>query len=138
MKDDGTLPESENVQRRKLRAKAFGDRLAALLLKRGMTQSELARAIDVGRDSISGYVRGHNIPTPQVARRIASVLLVTLEDMFPIELAALPGPAEKQRFAFNTVAGRSGLAVIQMEMTLPFNVAAEIARLVAPYEVEAP
>lgn len=54
----------------------FGKRLSGAMLSKGWNQSELARRADIGRDSVSGYVRGHNLPNSQHLAKLARALNV--------------------------------------------------------------
>ena len=53
------------------------------MLKKGWNQSELARKCDLGRDSISQYVRGRSIPTPGNLNKLAGILGVEATTLFP-------------------------------------------------------
>lgn len=51
----------------------FGRRLHDLMVKNNMNQSDLARAADLGKDSISTYIRGLSFPEPKNLKKIADV-----------------------------------------------------------------
>jgi len=77
-------PNSEiDFSQRVLTRAEFGKRLQSLMLKKGWNQSELARKCDLGRDSISQYVRGRSIPTPGNLNKLAGILGVEPEALFP-------------------------------------------------------
>lgn len=61
----------------------FGRRVWSLMMERQMNQSDLARAAEIGRDSISQYVRGKNIPTPQNLNKLAKALGVKADELLP-------------------------------------------------------
>ena len=61
----------------------FAQRLARLMTKKGWRQSELARRADMPRDSVSTYVRGRTLPTPQNLQKLVVALGVTPEDLLP-------------------------------------------------------
>ena len=61
----------------------FGRRVWQQMIKQDMSQSELARASGLGRDSISQYVRGRNTPSPQNLNKLARALNVAPEDLLP-------------------------------------------------------
>lgn len=61
----------------------FGRRLYNLMLKKGWHQSELARRADLPRDSISVYVRGRSLPTPQSLKALADALGVSPDELLP-------------------------------------------------------
>ena len=77
-------PNSEiDFSQRILTRAEFGKRLQSLMLKKGWNQSELARKCDLGRDSISQYVRGRSIPTPRNLNKLAGILGVEATALFP-------------------------------------------------------
>lgn len=64
----------------------FAQRVYRFMLRRGWNQSELSRQADLGRDVISGYVRGIKMPTPQNAEKLAKALGVTVAELLPNHL----------------------------------------------------
>jgi transcriptional regulator with XRE-family HTH domain len=65
----------------------FSNRLQAVLLEKGLTQSDLAREADLGRDAISTYVRAISMPEPKNLHKIAKALKVPLSRLLPEELS---------------------------------------------------
>jgi transcriptional regulator with XRE-family HTH domain len=63
--------------------KAFGRKVQTLMLKKGWNQSELARRADMGRDNVSGYIRGKNTPNSKHLQKLADALGVTPDELFP-------------------------------------------------------
>ncbi|CDZ55033.1 helix-turn-helix domain-containing protein [Neorhizobium galegae] len=61
----------------------FGKRVYRLMIGKGWTQSELARQSGLPRDSISVYVRGKSLPTPQSLETLAKALDTTPEELLP-------------------------------------------------------
>jgi len=68
----------------------FARRLSAAMIQKGWNQSELARRAsdhyadkEIGRDSISVYMRGKALPTPLVLNAIAAALGVDPADLLP-------------------------------------------------------
>jgi transcriptional regulator with XRE-family HTH domain len=61
----------------------FARNLHRALQKRGWMQTELSRHTGIGRDSISHYLAGRNMPGPVNAKRIADALQVPLDQMMP-------------------------------------------------------
>jgi transcriptional regulator with XRE-family HTH domain len=61
----------------------FGNRLYKLMLRKGWTQSELARRADMPRDSVSTYIRGRTMPTPTNVQKLAAALGVAPEQILP-------------------------------------------------------
>jgi transcriptional regulator with XRE-family HTH domain len=61
---------------------ALGDRLRALRTKRGLSQEEFAGKCRLDRTYVSGIERGRRNPSIRNIKRIASVLGVTLSQLF--------------------------------------------------------
>jgi transcriptional regulator with XRE-family HTH domain len=58
---------------------AFGDRLAFARKQKKMTQGELGKKVGTSGDIIGKYERGENIPSIDVAAKMAEALGVTLD-----------------------------------------------------------
>lgn len=54
-------------------------------MEKGLTQSQLAKIIGVGRVSITRYETGKDIPPMRKAIKIAKVLGCTLDELFGME-----------------------------------------------------
>ena len=76
---DSTVDLSQKV----LTKQEFGKRLFALMMQKGMNQSDLARAAKLGRDSISTYVRGRSAPSPQNLDKLCAALSVAPDELYP-------------------------------------------------------
>ena len=76
---DSTVDLSQKV----LTKQEFGKRLFALMMEKGMNQSDLARAAKLGRDSISTYVRGRSAPSPQNLDKLCAALSVSPDELYP-------------------------------------------------------
>ncbi len=118
----------------------FAERLQAALIKKGWSQSDLARTIwgedtdsrgysvAKGRDRISSYLRGKSVPEPRNLHAIADKL-----DMDPSELA----PDLYRRTAnkagseamFDVIAGEPDKAHVRINMIAPLSVAVEMMQL---------
>lgn len=61
----------------------FGRRLSQHIQARCWNQSDLARAVGLGRDSISTYIRGNAKPEPKNLLKICEVLRVKPSDLYP-------------------------------------------------------
>jgi transcriptional regulator with XRE-family HTH domain len=61
----------------------FGKRLYRLMLAKGWNQSELGRQSGLPRDSVSTYVRGRSLPTPQNLMALSEALGVSQEELLP-------------------------------------------------------
>ncbi len=59
----------------------IGDRIAYLRKARGLSQTELAKAVGASREAIGKYERNEAMPSVETARRIASVFGVTLDHL---------------------------------------------------------
>ena len=78
------VPGSEiDFSQRVLTRAEFGKRLQSLMLKKGWNQSELARKVGIGRDSVSQYVRGRSIPSPANLNKLAGILGIEKDVLFP-------------------------------------------------------
>lgn len=81
-----TAPAQDNdieLAPRSLTKQEFGKRLYKLMIGKGWNQSQLARYADIGRDSVSQYVRGRTFPTPQNLASLAKALSVKPEELLP-------------------------------------------------------
>lgn len=79
----------------------FGRRLRGLLAQRGWSQSELARRARIGRDNISGYVRGQNLPGPTILNRIAEALGVGVSELVDVPAGKIERYRDALRFYAN-------------------------------------
>lgn len=61
----------------------FGKRLYSLMLAKSWNQSELGRQSGLPRDSISTYVRGRSLPTPQNLEALAKAFGVESTELLP-------------------------------------------------------
>lgn len=76
---DGTVDLSQRV----IRKAEFGKRVFDLMHEKGWNQSDLAKRADMGRDSVSTYVRGKSVPSPQNLEKLAKALNVKAEELYP-------------------------------------------------------
>ena len=76
---DGTVDLSQRV----IRKSEFGKRLFDLMIQKGWNQSDLARQAEMGRDSVSTYIRGRSVPTPQNLDKLSSALGISSEELYP-------------------------------------------------------
>ena len=76
---DGTVDLSQRV----IRKAEFGKRLFDLMQQKGWNQSELAKRADMGRDSVSTYIRGRSVPSPQNLEKLSNALNVKPEELYP-------------------------------------------------------
>ena len=83
--DEHTDP---SVRPKHLSKQEFGRRLYNAMIRKGWTQSELARRADVKRDSVSTYVRGLSLPGPLNLKRLAEALGVPEAELLPNHIEA--------------------------------------------------
>ena len=123
------VPGSEiDFSQRVLTRAEFGKRLLSLMLKKGWNQSELARKVGIGRDSISQYVRGRSIPSPANLDKLAGILGIEKDVLFPnydaqtnaieaatLEIKSIDSDAEHMWLRVNMkVPAEKALAVLQI------------------------
>jgi putative molybdopterin biosynthesis protein len=70
------------------------NKLAHFRLKRGLSAIELAKKIDVSRQTIYAMEQGTYVPNTAVALKLALVLDVKVEDLFSLEAAEAPVQTE--------------------------------------------
>jgi len=61
----------------------FARRLQKALNEKGWNQSDLARAADIGRDSVSVYLRGKSLPGQKHLTSISNALGLSQDDLLP-------------------------------------------------------
>lgn len=117
------------LQPKEMRRQEFARRVWALMTERNMNQAELARAAGLGRDSISGYVNGRNLPEPKSAKALADALGVTVPDLYPgaVEVAV---DAEMPAIELRQIAGHPGQAWLRVNRKVPFSAAAKIIAII--------
>ncbi len=122
--DTGTVDLSQKV----LSKQEFGKRLYALMLEKGMNQSDLARAAKMGRDSISTYVRGRSVPTPQNLERLCEALSVASEELYP-NYAANAAAIEEPVLQIKQVNDNSDMMWLNINMKVDANKAIEVMQI---------
>jgi DNA-binding XRE family transcriptional regulator len=75
--------------RRKMHPQGCGPTIAALRIQRGWTQTELAKRLHVGRETVARWECGMRSPSKFTMRAIAQVFGVKVAD---IEVRTLPSP----------------------------------------------
>lgn len=112
------------------------------MLKRGWSQSDMARAIwnedtvdsrgnraAKGRDRISQYVNGRQIPEPQTLRMMADVLGMTVEELAP-DVTADAIEKDNPSLLLHAIGGHDNMALLKVNRILPLSVAAEVIRII--------
>jgi len=127
---DGNLPK--NASGDDVR-KEFAKRLNAEMTAQGINQSELARRASkymesgkFGRDSVSGYVRGVNLPGPVHLSALSQALHVKPSDLVPSRLIPNVDNTRPQCDVKETGDGRARLRINQ---EVPWPVALEVMKL---------
>jgi transcriptional regulator with XRE-family HTH domain len=121
---------------REIRKQEFARALQGFMLQRNMSQADLARAAGLGRDSISSYVNGRNLPKPKSAQALADALGVTVPQIYPgaVERAV---DAEIPAVELRQVAGHPGKAWLRVNRAVSFSTAAKIIALLEAEDASA-
>ncbi len=75
----------------------IGDRITALRKQKRWSQSDLAKAIEASRDMIGKYERNDNLPSAEVAFKLA--------DIFDISVDYLLGKGQHASYDEDTIRG---------------------------------
>lgn len=107
------LREQEARARKGLK-REFGRRLHERMIAKGWTQSELGRRTDLGRNNISTYIRGQNLPSPSALAALTSALGCEPKDLIPettmgvvdlrepeLSVTAVPGEKDLRHIRIN-------------------------------------
>lgn len=108
----------------------FAKRLTAAMLRAGLTQSAVARRAAVhmpngkfGRDSISGYCKGQNIPGSVKLNALARALGVEPVDLLPFKVTPM---AAQTLSRLEVKDAGDGRAWLQFNQVVPWKTALEI------------
>lgn len=113
---------------RSIRKVEFAKRLFALMNEKNWNQSDLSRAADMGRDSISQYIRANNIPSPKNLRKLADALGVEPVELYPnYEAAAVE--EEIPSLSFRQMPGDEAHMWVRINKKVPAKIAAQIMAL---------
>jgi len=104
--------------------KEFGRKVQVLMLKKGWNQSELARRADMGRDNVSGYIRGKNIPNSKHLKKLAEALDVQPDDLYPGLIASLVD--ETPKFEFKSLNNAPGKVMLRISQVVSEDVAIQV------------
>ncbi len=113
-----TQPGNIDLSQKVLQKQEFGRRVYGLMMDKPWTQSELARASGLGRDSISQYVRGKSVPTPQNLQKLAKAFDVDPDVLFP-NYAAHAAMVEEPTFQVKAVDGTAHEMWLVINMKVP-------------------
>lgn len=114
-------------------AEDFGRRLQRHLLRKGWNQSDLARQASlhmpgnkkVGRDSVSHYVRGMNVPGPGVLAALAKALGVEPNELLP----NMPTLKEDRETPLDATDAGNGKANLRVNMVVDWPIASQVIQI---------
>lgn len=121
-------PNPDVLVPKHLTKQEFGKRLYRLMLGKGWHQSELARQSGLPRDSISTYVRGRSLPTPQNLAVLAECLGVAPEELLPNH-AESAIDEENPAFEMKVSTSAPGTAWVRVNRLVTMATAVKIADL---------
>ena len=99
------------------------------MLDRGWNQSELARRADMGRDNVSGYINGKNLPGPKHLKALANALGVSPDEL--IKEYILSGLSmESPILEIKADPNDANMAHVRIIQAMPMRVALNIAELI--------
>ena len=130
----------------------FGRRLQAAMIRKGWSQSELARRADaflpeptpgqrqgqrgIERDLVSHRVRGQHLPQPHYVEALAKALEVEPRDLLPPGLTGGAASTEPSPFAMKTL--QDGRVSLHVNRTVSFKTAMKIMALFMEEDKDAP
>ena len=121
--------DGEQLGTKRVTKQEFAKRLYETMVSKGWTQSELSRATDVGRDSISNYIRGISLPNPRNLKKLADGLGVEMSDLYPnfsMSAAGMDVPSIQTR----ALPGDTNFMYLEINCKLPTDVALEVQQLI--------
>lgn len=95
----------------------FAQRLHDLMTARGLNQAALSRRADIGRDSISKYLRATYLPNKASLRKLCDALGVKPNELVPNALPGVHTEAAPAEFEIRSVNGNTWLRIDQ-EVTM--------------------
>lgn len=112
--------------------KRFAQRLNALMLEKGWNQSELGRRADMGRDSVNGYIRGHNLPNANNLDKLAKALNVAPQSLMGDEVfeSRFPAMIRESKLKIEQLADRPDQVNLTINQQVPADVALQIMSLI--------
>lgn len=118
----------------------FGERLAKFIAERGWNQSDLGRKAGIGRNLISSYARGHCLPTPRMAFKLARALKIDPQELLmhcdrPSVQKTAPHPEVTLPSQFNVTISSvdPDMAWVHINKSFPISIAMAIAKLVGDF-----
>jgi transcriptional regulator with XRE-family HTH domain len=107
----------------------FGRRIYELINERGWSQSDLARAADLPRDSISTYVNGKSLPQGKSLKKLAEAFGLRPLDLLPNETEAAID-ADFPAFEMKISPSAPQMAWVRINRAMPTPIALKIAGLI--------
>ncbi|API60584.1 hypothetical protein BSL82_15875 [Tardibacter chloracetimidivorans] len=107
----------------------LGRKLFQLMVGKGWNQSDLARAAQMGRDSISNYVNGKSFPTPVAREKLAKAFGMAPEELLPNGIMQAMED-EIPAVSMTQPAGYPGRAWLRINRMVTFGTAAKIVELI--------
>lgn len=130
MSRSGVTPISDvDYSQKILTRQEFGRRLYNFMMQKEFTQSELARAAKMGRDSISQYVRGRSVPSPKNLAKLADALDVEVDVLFP-NYDAQANATEQPTLEMKSVEADADNVWLRINMKVPTLKALEVMRII--------
>lgn len=121
--------EGNPLEPKALSKAEFGRRLMHFVAQKGWNQAELARQADIGRDSISNYVNGHQLPGPKALNKLCEALGVTREQLLPNSLM-FAVDAEEPAIELKQAPNHPDKAWLRINRAMSFATAAAIIALI--------
>ena len=112
----------------KIRRTEFAKRLYSLMISKNWNQSDLARAANLGRDSVSNYIRANNTPSPRNLKKLADALNVEPVALYP-NYGAAALEEEMPILSFRQMPSDEGHMWVRINKKVPKAVAAKIMLL---------
>ncbi len=124
------------------RMEEFAKRLHYALLKRGISQSDLARLVwnetrtdskgfeqVVGRDRISAYINKKAMPSPATLQKIADALEMNVHELAP-NLTAAAVEKDSPALEMKMIEGHPDKVLLRINQLVPLSVAAKIIAMI--------
>lgn len=100
-----------------------------------MNQSELARRAGLGRDAVSNYINGHNLPASVSLNKLCEALGLTKEELLPnASITALDN--EVPAFELKVAANDPNKAWVRINRAMSFDTATKIVGLLNDHNNE--
>lgn len=122
------LPSSQESEIQRFARRDLASRLKRLLNERGMTPSEFANKLGVGRQKISSYTTGRSFPKPSMLVAMAKALGVEPKDLHP--QAGVTMQSDASVVDFQSVPGNPKRMIVRLNVVLPTPIAIKIMALV--------